>query len=278
MSKRTHTYLSRAVLAALTLAMTANLGRAQDTATNEPAPPTVQWNDQAFNRLVDIDFVANAKLTLDPAELTDAAMMFKHAEDILVRPHRSGLTSGDLLKVATNAAGERGDKETLARLAKIADRDGNKELAAQVQIAQQLAGNARGPADTISFDASVDELIAKQNQLDKQAYAAASAGLPKDAIHALESLGVAATRGGSGGSPGGQGRGPGFTSNPGSPQIQRSVVGGNFCPPTRVTIFNRGPSGILVFDEEDGSTNFVPRGKYIDLEMSLPFEASLRVK
>ena len=167
MSKRTHTYLSRALLAALTLAMMANLAQAQDSATNKPTPPTVQWNDEAFNRLVDLDFVANAKLTLDPAELTDAAMLFKHAEDILVRPHRSGLTSGDLLKVAANAAGERGDQETLARLAKIAERDGNKELVAQVKIAQQLAGNARGPAETISFDASVDELIAKQNQLDK---------------------------------------------------------------------------------------------------------------
>lgn len=111
--------------------------------------------DPAFDRYVDLTLAGHAWQGQDAAGLTDAALQLAEGERILLRTHKSGLTAQKLLSLAANLAADQKDKATLDRLARAAEAQGDKRLAAQVGSARKLADAARDvdpvlllPADT----------------------------------------------------------------------------------------------------------------------------------
>jgi hypothetical protein len=108
--------------------------------TREILPPELE--DAAFDRYVDLTTVKSALAQLDACALTDAALATGEGERVLQRS-RKGLNADQLLEKAADLAVAQGDKESLDRLQKEAERRGNKGLAAQIAAQKRLAGTAR---------------------------------------------------------------------------------------------------------------------------------------
>jgi hypothetical protein len=100
--------------------------------------------DPVFDRYVDLELLGEAWANLDAAALTDVGLQMIEGERILLRPHRA-ISAAKVLEMAARLAGETRDKTTLQRLARAAERSGDKELGLRVKAAQLLAGQARAP-------------------------------------------------------------------------------------------------------------------------------------
>lgn len=153
------------------------------------------WDDPAFNQLVNINLLVESRSRLDSSGLVDAALLFSKAEDILLRSHRSGVKSGDLLLLATNTAKQKKDEKSLKRLARLAEREDLKQLAKRVEMAQAADENGETVDKSVSLEGSVEDLIASWNAHQKDLREAASEGLPEAARAALAELGTTRSRG-----------------------------------------------------------------------------------
>lgn len=111
---------------------------------NEPIDP-------AFERYVDLELLARARRELDASLLTDCALQFVRAEEILYRSHAL-IEANQLLELAVRMATESMDKETLDRLSKAVDNLKNDKLAVQIKVAQSLAGEARAFDPSLSVN------------------------------------------------------------------------------------------------------------------------------
>ena len=126
-------------------------------------PPAVndfpQMLDSAFERHVDVHLLHQAWAEVNPSLLTDVALQLADAERVLVRQDAT-LTAQKLLSLAVKLAAEKQDQATLSRLAKAAERLGNKGLGEEVRVAQKLAGVARAPEPGVSLDDLTPESLA----------------------------------------------------------------------------------------------------------------------
>ncbi len=119
----------------------------------------VSFSDVSFNRYVDLDQVAIALDTQGASLLTDVALQLAEGERILLRQHKSGVTAKRLLEMAAKIAAGK-DQETLARLAKAADKLQDKELVSQIALLEKMDGASRAtdPALTIALETANREV------------------------------------------------------------------------------------------------------------------------
>lgn len=110
-------------------------------------------DDPAFAPLVSFELLGRSVAEGDAAGVTDAALQLAHAEEILLRKHKS-LNSASLLSTAANIAKNSGDKDTLTRIAAAAKSLGNDDLAKEVEAALVLGGASRAidPPPELSLD------------------------------------------------------------------------------------------------------------------------------
>ncbi len=98
--------------------------------------------DDLFEQYVSLSHLGSAWRNLDAAAMTDSALQFAEAERVLLRSHGS-IKASQVFDLAIRVATERGDKASLARLAKSLERSGDKDRLAQVNLAMQAAGTSR---------------------------------------------------------------------------------------------------------------------------------------
>ena len=98
--------------------------------------------DDLFEQYVSLAHLGSAWRNLDAAAMTDSALQFAEAERVLLRSHAS-IKASQVFDLAIRVATEKGDKASLARLAKSLERSGDKERLAQVNLAMQTAGTSR---------------------------------------------------------------------------------------------------------------------------------------
>jgi hypothetical protein len=117
--------------------------------------------DAAFERYVDLAELRGAILDLDSARLCDVALGLANGERVLLRSHK-GLPSSRVFQLALEAAAEKRDKATLARLVKIFESNKNAEMAKRAKQAIALAGPGRkvDPSLLVSADSMSAEALA----------------------------------------------------------------------------------------------------------------------
>ena len=138
-----------------------------------PATPEAQYavpgqlQDPAFSRYVDLQLLGQAYSESNPELLIDVAMQLQEGERILQRSH-NGLKSSDLLDVALRLSTGKNDQGSLNRLARIAEKTGDKTLADQVKVSRQLGGQARAavpplpePSEQLSLEdiAQLEDMV-----------------------------------------------------------------------------------------------------------------------
>jgi hypothetical protein len=118
--------------------------------------------DPAFDIYIDLGLIAQAVTQLDPATLTDAALLLAEGEHVLQRSHRSGINADHLLRKAAILAAKQRDKATLDRLSRAAEKRGDKELLARLGETRTLAEASRtiDPALRVSIDEMSPETFA----------------------------------------------------------------------------------------------------------------------
>jgi len=128
----------------------------EGAAEEEAAPPAA---DPAFDRYVRLSAVADAVDAADAAALTDTALRLADGERVLLREHKSGLTAAGLAVKAAELAAANGDKESLERLRKAADRLGGDKLGGRLAALEKLASQARAtdPALAVSVEGTTPE-------------------------------------------------------------------------------------------------------------------------
>ena len=98
--------------------------------------------DDLFEQYVSLSHLGSAWRNLDAAAMTDSALQFAEAERVLLRSHGS-IKASQVFDLAIRVATEKGDKVSLARLAKSLERSGDKDRLGQVNLALQAAGTSR---------------------------------------------------------------------------------------------------------------------------------------
>lgn len=144
-------------------------------------------DDPAFDRYVDLRLAGRAWAGRDAALLADVALQLAEGERVVLRTHKSGITSEQLLGMAARLAADQKDKATLERLAKAADARGDKALTAQVGAARKLADQARAvnPAVQVSVETTTPEQFAVYSGLLNDIRGARLAG-DADMLRAVE--------------------------------------------------------------------------------------------
>ncbi len=102
-------------------------------------PPCVvpaDLDDPAFAQHVNLLLLGVAWDNQDPALMTDVGLQLAEGERVLLRPHKA-IQCEDVLELAANLAGDRRDKTTLARLARVAVARSDKPL--KDLVARQVA-------------------------------------------------------------------------------------------------------------------------------------------
>jgi hypothetical protein len=137
-------------------------------ATPAPASIAAPISDPAFAQYVDVMLIGRAWETLDADLLTDCALQLAEGERILMRNHKAGISSKELLALAVKVAADKRDAKALDRLASIADHTKNTTVTEQVASAKKLAGQSRkiDPAASVSAtEISPTQLAVYQNAI-----------------------------------------------------------------------------------------------------------------
>src|SRR5262249_3118512 len=118
-----------------------------------PAAAATDLRDPAFDRYVDLAQVGEALASQNAGFLIDLALQLAEGERILQRPHKA-MSAARVLKLAIRLAGEKKDKPTLDRLARVVKARGDKELGDMLDKLQTLAAGSRqpGPAWLTALD------------------------------------------------------------------------------------------------------------------------------
>ena len=132
---------------------TGELSATGDTEFNDPSrSPAEMYSrmDPAFSKHVDLSLLAEAMAKPDAALLVDVALGLAEGERVLVRNHRSGLNSEDLMARAVKLAARLNDKTTLDRISKAATVANKPQWAKLVTETKEFAGVSRdGPTVAI---------------------------------------------------------------------------------------------------------------------------------
>ena len=113
-----------------------------------------EFQDKAFDQHVDLRLVSDALSTRNASLLTDVALQLAEGERVLLRQHKSGVTSQGLLEKAAKLAIDGQDKTTLDRLMRAAETLQQEDLVQQLATAEKIGGASRAtnPALTVSLD------------------------------------------------------------------------------------------------------------------------------
>ncbi|MBX7104099.1 MAG: hypothetical protein K1X57_08450, partial [Gemmataceae bacterium] len=124
-----------------------------------------ELHDPAFDRYIDLQLLGEAWANLEPGALTDVGLQLAEGERILLRPHKA-ISANAVLAAAARLCAEKKDKGGLDRLAKAAERLGDKDLAGQVKAAELLAKESRAvdPALQVSVEEMTPESLAFYQQ------------------------------------------------------------------------------------------------------------------
>lgn len=163
----------------------AESGPAEAKAVPKVTAPKVQ-RDVAFEKYVSRKLLVRAIKSLDAQLLADVALQFAHAEQTLLRPHKS-ITADEVLGLAVHVASMNRDQAVLDRLGQAIESRGNEPLAAQVQAARQLASQTRSadPAAHVSIEDLSPRAFAQYQTLFKDIQNAARAA-DRDRLQALD--------------------------------------------------------------------------------------------
>jgi hypothetical protein len=145
------------IAVAAVLVCVSQAGWAEDKPAATPeAPLAIQGaqTDDLFEQYVSLAHLGSAWRNLDAAAMTDSALQFAEAERVLLRSHGS-IKASQVFDLAIRVATEKGDKASLARLAKSLERSGDKDRLAQVNLAMQAAGTSRA-VDPVLIDGDVN--------------------------------------------------------------------------------------------------------------------------
>lgn len=124
--------------------------------------------DIAFEQFVSLQEVADALRAEDTSRLIELAISMAEAERILLRVHRSGVKSSEILIKATQLAATRLDQDLLGRLSAIAEKANDTELVSQIKAASKFSGGSRDlqPMQSVSLDGfDVERLIDLKEQM-----------------------------------------------------------------------------------------------------------------
>ena len=126
----------------------------------EPAAPVIppELIDADFDKFLDMKLLMSAVDKSDAKALTDIGVKLAEGERVVKRPHKS-LPAEKILLLATRAAGESHDKETLARLDQAAKELKYEKLAAAVEVGQKLASAARKVDPPVGLDQAAPEVV-----------------------------------------------------------------------------------------------------------------------
>lgn len=111
-------------------------------AASDEFVPT-EYLDLGFARYVDLGQVGPALNSRNSELLADIALQLAEGERVLLRGHKSGLTSRGLLKRAAIAASEQGDEATLKRLNQAASDSNDQALIAELSSLKKVGGASR---------------------------------------------------------------------------------------------------------------------------------------
>jgi hypothetical protein len=122
--------------------------------------------DPAFAKFVDLSFVAEGMAGPNASLLADVALGLAEGERVLVRTHRTGLTSEAMMAKVVKLAARSNDKMTLERIAKASTSLSKPQWAKLVTEAKEFAGVSRdGPMVALGkIDVSTVALMERVRQ------------------------------------------------------------------------------------------------------------------
>lgn len=128
---------------------------AADSNEKSPSLELQEFQDRAFDRMIDVEVLGRGWDEMNAEALTDAALQFVEAERILRRP-RKGIVTDDLLSLVVRVAAERRDQAALKRLAAVVSSRKNEALETQLRLGQELSGNSR--SSNLDVQVNVSEI------------------------------------------------------------------------------------------------------------------------
>jgi hypothetical protein len=159
MMKHKHCGLAALLFAVGLLGMAGDSGlrRANAQDTRNPKVESIAVEppglfDSAFAKFVNARSLAPAIEKHNTTWLTDLAFQFALAESVLERQHKL-FSAKEVAAIAVAAAAETQDKDSLDRLAKLATKLSDKDLAAKVAAAKLESSKTRAPAPPVMVSA-----------------------------------------------------------------------------------------------------------------------------
>lgn len=116
-----------------------------ETAADDDVAPegeSAELSDPSFDRYVSLDLIREGVMTGNPGLIIDVALQLHEGERILLR-QRKGVSADELLDRAVTVALQKGDKDSVARLAKAAESLKKPELAKKVASVKDLVAASR---------------------------------------------------------------------------------------------------------------------------------------
>lgn len=110
--------------------------------TKPDSEPESSWSDPLFEKHVSLELLDQAISQGNPSQLTDCALQFARAEQILHR-HHPAVSADELMEMAMKMAADQADTDALKRLAKAAEIYQKEALAKQIQNINKLVKPSR---------------------------------------------------------------------------------------------------------------------------------------
>lgn len=114
--------------------------------------------DAGFDAYANVGMLTSAWRQMDSVLVADVALRFAEGERVLMRSHKA-ITTGQVFDLAIRMATEKRDKETLSRLAKALEKNGDQARLEQVKLSLKFAGTTRA-IDPSLQEGTEDELAA----------------------------------------------------------------------------------------------------------------------
>lgn len=132
-----------------------------------PPAGAEDWNDPAFDQYLNVYRLGQAVSRSDGETLLDTALQLREGERVLLREHRSGITSKALLAKALQAAIASADAATTDRIRRLAEISNDATLLSEIEQAKKLgaASRAAPPSVAVSVDATSSEVFAAVKEL-----------------------------------------------------------------------------------------------------------------
>jgi len=121
---------------------------------------TIDWNDPAFDQYLNVYSLGHALGRGDSESLLNMALQLREGERVLLRTHKSGISSKALIGKALRAARENVDTQTIDRLKQFSRSTGDDSLLGEIEQAAKLTSASRNTG--ISLSVPLDALPPKK--------------------------------------------------------------------------------------------------------------------